>query len=506
MARLTERDHFLIGGRRTAPRGDGTLEVISPSTEQPVGRVPLATGADMDAAVAAARTAFDEGPWPRLGLEERARILLAAHDALLPRADEISELVTAEMGLPLTLSKVFTARALGVIPTFVDVARTIAFEEQRPGALADALVVREPVGVVAGDRAVERAAAQRGRQARAGRCCWAARSSTSRRPRRRSTRTSSSRRCRRPGVPDGAVNLVPGGREAGEHLVRHPGVDKVAFTGSAAAGRRVGAICGEQLKPVTLELGGKSAAIVLDDADSSQAAIPSANRRVRQQRTELRRLQPRARAALPLRRGRRPARRARGRPGRRRPVRPETNLGPLVAERQRDARRGVHRAPAASRARGSSPAAAARPDLDRGWYVEPTVFADVESGQRIAQEEIFGPVVAVSRTTTEDDAVRIANDSEYGLHGGVFTTRRPALDVARRVRTGTFTVNGYMVNFDAPFGGMRARPRPRVLRRGPAELHGAEDRELPARRKLGGCCPRETDVVTPRHFSSRHPK
>ena len=150
MARLTERDHFLIGGRRAAPRGDGALEVISPSTEEPVGRVPLATEADIDAAVAAARAAFDEGPWPRLGLEERARILLAAHDALLPRADEISELVTAEMGLPLTLSKVFTARALGVIPTFVEVARPIAFEERRPGALADALVVREPVGVVAG--------------------------------------------------------------------------------------------------------------------------------------------------------------------------------------------------------------------------------------------------------------------------------------------------------------------------------------------------------------------
>ena len=359
------------------------------------------------------------------------------------------------MGLPLTLSNVFTARALGVIPTFVDVARTVAFEERRPGSLADALVVREPVGVVAGiapwNAPVLNAIVKLAGPLLMG--CTVVYKPAPETPLDAYLVVEALQEA---GVPAGAVNLVPGGREVGEHLVRHRGVDKVAFTGSAAAGRRVGAICGEQLKPVTLELGGKSAAIVLDDADLDQAAVPlqvaafgnSGQNCVAFSRV----LAPRSRydEVVDLL-----AARAAGLVVGD-PFVPETNLGPLVSERQRTRVEEYIRVGREQGARlvtgGGRPA-----HLERGWYVEPTVFADVSSGQRIAQEEIFGPVVAVIPYETEDDAVRIANDSEYGLHGGVFTTSPVrALAVARRVRTGTFTVNGYMVNFDAPFGGVRS--------------------------------------------------
>jgi betaine-aldehyde dehydrogenase len=455
VARLYERDHFLIGGRRPRPSGREELAVVSPSTEEPVGRVPLAAEADVDAAVAAARHAFDEGPWPRLPLEERARILLAAHDALLPQAAALSELVAAEMGVPLALSQVFTARALGVIPSFVEVARGLALEEERPGALADALIVREPVGVAAGiapwNAPVLNAVVKLTAPLLMG--CTVVYKPAAETPLDAYPAVEALQEA---GVPPGAVNLVPGGREVGEALVRHSGVDKVAFTGSAAAGRRVGALCGEALKHVTLELGGKSAAIVLDDADLDAAAPAlqtaafgnSGQNCVAFSRV----LAPRSRydEVVELLAARAAALVVGD------PFAPETNVGPLVSERQRDRVEGYVRAGRDEGARlvqgGGRPA-----HLERGWYFEPTVFAGVESGMRIAQEEIFGPVVAVTPYDGEDEAVRIANDSAYGLHGGVFTTSPDrALAVARRIRTGTFTVNGYMVNFDAPFGGVKS--------------------------------------------------
>jgi betaine-aldehyde dehydrogenase len=259
------------------------------------------------------------------------------------------------------------------------------------------------------------------------------------------------------GVPTGVVSVLPAGREVGEYLVRHPGIDKVAFTGSTAAGRRIGAICGEQLKRCSLELGGKSAAIILDDADlpstieglkfaslmnNGQACV--AQTRILASRDRYREVVDALGEMVgALQVGD--------------PADPATEIGPLVAERQQER---VEKYVALGQEEGARLVTGGngRPDgLEKGWYVRPTVFADVDNSMRIAREEIFGPVLTVIPFDDERDAVRIANDSEYGLAGSVWTGDvSRGLDIARRVRTGTYGVNQYTMDFIAPFGGYKA--------------------------------------------------
>ena len=260
------------------------------------------------------------------------------------------------------------------------------------------------------------------------------------------------------GIPKGVVSVIPAGREVGEHLVRHRGVDKIAFTGSTAAGRTIASICGEQLKRVSLELGGKSAAIILDDADlaatmeglkfaslmnNGQACV--AQTRILASRSNY--------DAVVDALGETVRGMSVGDPDD-----PTTEIGPLVAERQQER---VDKYIALGQEEGARVVVGGngRPDgISKGWYVQPTVFADVDNSMRIAQEEIFGPVLAVIPYDDVDDAVRIANDSEFGLAGSVWTGD-PAgvgMDVARRVRTGTFGVNQYTMDFVAPFGGFKA--------------------------------------------------
>jgi betaine-aldehyde dehydrogenase len=260
------------------------------------------------------------------------------------------------------------------------------------------------------------------------------------------------------GIPKGVVSVIPAGREVGEHLVRHKGVDKIAFTGSTAAGRTIASICGEQLKRVSLELGGKSAAIILDDADlgatmqglkfaslmnNGQACV--AQTRILASRKNYDAV---VEALAETVKGM-----SVGDPGD-----PTTEIGPLVAERQQER---VDKYIALGQEEGARVVVGGngRPDgISKGWYVQPTVFADVTNDMRIAQEEIFGPVLAVIPFDDVDDAVRIANDSEYGLAGSVWTgdPNGIGMDVARRVRTGTFGVNQYTMDFVAPFGGFKA--------------------------------------------------
>ncbi len=259
------------------------------------------------------------------------------------------------------------------------------------------------------------------------------------------------------GIPKGVVSIVPAGREVGEHLVRHPGVDKVAFTGSTAAGRRIASICGEQLKRVSLELGGKSAAIILDDADLEQtmnglrfaSLMNNGQACVAQTRV----LASRARydevvdalsgmvSSMTV-----------GDPGD-----PATEIGPLVAKRQQER---VEKYIALGQEEGARVVVggSGRPaGFDKGWYVQPTVFANATNDMRIAREEIFGPVLTVIPYDDVKDAVRIANDSEYGLAGSVWTgDAAQGMDIARRVRTGTYGVNQYTMDFVAPFGGYKA--------------------------------------------------
>jgi betaine-aldehyde dehydrogenase len=256
-------------------------------------------------------------------------------------------------------------------------------------------------------------------------------------------------------IPPGVINLVPADRDVGEYLVSHPGVDKVSFTGSTVAGRKIGGICGQQLKRCTLELGGKSAAIILDDANldkvvpellpaaimnSGQACI--AQTRIlapRQRYTEI--VETFSAAFNSLKVGD--------------PMQQDTHIGPLFSQHHRE--RVESYINLGQQEGASVVTGGGRPrHLERGWYIEPTLFADVENNMRIAQEEIFGPVVVVIPYDSDADAARIANDSDYGLSGSIWgeDTER-GLDIARQVRTGTYTVNGLSLDFNGPFGGFK---------------------------------------------------
>jgi aldehyde dehydrogenase (NAD+) len=470
-------DTFFIGGKWVEPAGSGTLDVVSPASLEVVGRVPESTPADVDRAVAAAREAFDLGPWPRMSPAERADVMAAVSGAIQARMDDFATIITNENGAPFTFSQmgqVFAATA--VLDYYTDLAREYAFEEWRTGMMGPVLVRREPVGVVAGiipwNVPLFITMLKLGPALAAG-----ATMVLKPAPETPLDSFALAEVVEQSGLPAGVLNVVPADREVGEHLVRHPDVDKVAFTGSTAAGRRIGAICGEQLKRVTLELGGKSAAIILEDADL-EASLPTLmpfalmnNGQACVAQTRI--LAPRARY------------------GEVRdalaevvgnfivgdPLDPATECGPLVAERQRDR---VERYIAKGREEGATlVVGGGRPaGLDRGWYVEPTLFADVDNSMTIAQEEIFGPVLSLIPYDGEDEAIAIANDSEYGLSGSVYTADPThGLEIAKRVRTGTYAVNNIGMDFGAPFGGFKSSGVGREL--GPEGLHAyLEDKSI----------------------------
>ncbi|WP_435746768.1 aldehyde dehydrogenase [Nocardioides sp. SYSU DS0663] len=453
-----DRDAFFIDGGWAAPATTDTLQVVSPHTEEVVATVPEGSAADVDAAVAAARRAFDEGPWPRMAPEERIEVVQAFSALYAGKLAEMADLITTEMGAPTSFANLAQSPAPWMqIEAFLGIARAFPWEERRPGALGPEVIVRrEPVGVVAaippwnvpqfttiskvvpallaGDTVVVKPAPETPLDA-----------------------YLMAELLAEAGVPAGVVNIVAAGREVGAHLVAHPGIDKVAFTGSTAAGRTIAAVCGEQLKRVSLELGGKSAAIVLDDADLAEtmeglkftALMNSGQACVAQTRILASRrnydtvVEALAETVAGMAVGD--------------PADPATEVGPMVAQRQQER---VEKYIALGQEEGARVVVGGNgmPEgLDRGWYVRPTVFADVDNRMRIAQEEIFGPVLSVIPYDDVDDAVRIANDSDYGLAGTVWTSDADAgLDVARRVRAGTYGVNTYTMDFAAPFGGHKA--------------------------------------------------
>jgi aldehyde dehydrogenase (NAD+) len=470
-------DKFFIGGKWVESTGSGTLEVHSPATQELVGSVPESTKADMDRAVAAAREAFDIGPWPRLTPAERADYMGKLSGAITARMDEFATLITNENGAPFTFSQmgqVFAATA--VLDYYTNLARDFAFEEVRSGMMGSVIVRREPVGVAAGiipwNVPLFIVMLKLGPVLASG-------STTVVKPAPETPLDAllMSEIIEEIGLPAGVVNVVPAGREVGEHLVRHPDIDKVAFTGSTVAGRKIGAICGEQLKRCTLELGGKSAAIIADDADLSTALptlMPFAlmnNGQACVAQTRI--LAPRSRydevkdalaeAVSNFKVGD--------------PLDPTTECGPLTAERQRDRVEGYI---AKGKEEGATVVVGGgRPSgFDRGWYVEPTLFADVDNSMVIAQEEIFGPVLSLIPYDTDDDAVAIANDSSYGLSGSVYTSDIDrGIDIAKRVRTGTYAVNNIGMDFGSPFGGFKSSGVGREL--GPEGLEAyLEDKSI----------------------------
>jgi betaine-aldehyde dehydrogenase len=451
------REKLFIGGEWADPQGSDTIEVISPHTEEVVGRVPEGTEADIDRAVAAARDAFDNGEWPRLAPEERIAAVQRFSDAYAAQMMDMAAVITEEMGSPITFSQLAqTPAPWMMLNTFIGVASAYPWEEERQGALGSPVIVRsEPVGVVGAIvpwNVPQFVTMSKLAPALLAGCTIVVKPS----PETPLDAFMMAEVLEAAGIPKGVVSVVPAGREVGEHLVTHPGVDKIAFTGSTAAGRRIASLCGEQLKRVSLELGGKSAAIILDDADldatmqglkfaslmnNGQACV--AQTRILASRARYDEVvEALASTVSGMTVGD--------------PADPATEIGPLVAERQQER---VEKYIALGQEEGARVVlgGSGRPSgFDKGWYVQPTVFADVDNSMRIAQEEIFGPVLAVIPYDSVDDAVRISNDSDYGLAGSVWTSDNDlGMDIARRVRTGTYAVNQYSMDFIAPFGGYK---------------------------------------------------
>ncbi|MDT5369085.1 MAG: aldehyde dehydrogenase [Mycobacterium sp.] len=450
---MSTHESLYVDGRWSPPSSTATCSVVCPSTERVIGQVPDCDDVDVDTAVAAARQAFDVGPWPRLGVDERAEILLSALTVLGSKVAEIAHIVTLEMGSPISVSQVTVPTALSRGEYFVRLAQAEPLLDVRRGNQT-ALVLREPVGVIASiapwngpfSMAITKII-----PALAAGCAVVFKPAGE-------TPLDSyllADALDSAGVPPGVFNLLTGGRATGRHLVAHRGIDKVSFTGSTVAGREIGRVCGEKVRPVQLELGGKSAAIVLDDADidvtmkamsagcftnSGQMCI--AFSRVLVTRARYREVTDAlCDTARSFRLGD--------------PLDPATTMGPVVTEDQRQRveeyiESGVAEG-AELRVGGKRPSG-----MSRGWFVEPTVFGSAHNSMRICQEEIFGPVVAVIPFDGIDDAIRIANDSDFGLHGGVFTSdEEAALAIAKSVRTGTFSINNFVYNIEAPFGGLK---------------------------------------------------
>ncbi|TMK22517.1 MAG: aldehyde dehydrogenase [Actinobacteria bacterium] len=451
-------DKLFIGGQWVAPAGSNVIDVISPHSEEPVGRVPEATNADVDAAVAAARNAFDRGPWPRMAPQERIAVVERFKDIYATHLADMAALITEEMGSPLWFSELAQSPAPWMqINSFLQIASTYEWEETRAGMLGEQVIVRrEPIGVVGVIppwNVPQFTIMSKLAPALIAGCTLVIKPA----PETPLDAFVMAELLVEAGVPEGVVSIVPGGRELGEYIVRHPGIDKISFTGSTAAGRKIGAICGEQLKRFSLELGGKSAAIICDDIDLDSvmdelkfaALMNNGQACIAQTRILASRgryadvVDSLATMVGDLKVGD--------------PADKENYIGPLVAKRQQER---VEKYIALGQEEGARVVVGGngRPSgLDKGWYVQPTVFADVSNEMRIAQEEIFGPVLAVIPYDDEEDAIRIANDSEYGLAGSVWTNdAAKGLDIARRVRTGTIAVNRYLMDFFAPFGGFKA--------------------------------------------------
>jgi acyl-CoA reductase-like NAD-dependent aldehyde dehydrogenase len=457
---LRSPDRFFIDGEWLKPSSGATIFVIDSSTEELYFRVSAAQSADMDAAIGAARRAFDRGPWPQMTHVERARYLRAMADGLKARASDYSAMWPRESGIVYSVAQSMAAGNPATLRFYADLANDYPFEEPfnpTPSRLAgggSGLMVREPVGVVGAIipwNGPMPLILQKIAPALLAGCTVIIKMS----PEAPSAGYLIAEIAAEVGLPRGVVNVITADREVSELLVRDERVDKIAFTGSTAAGRKIGSICGERVARCTLELGGKSAAVILDDADIGTAAATLAaaecllSGQVCASLTRI--VVPRSRhdefadalaaAFSAVQVGD--------------PFDAATQMGPLAMERQRDRveyyiAKGIEEG--ATLVSGGG-----RPKhLQRGYYVEPTVFSGVDNKQAIAQEEIFGPVLSVIPADNEQHAVDIANDTIYGLNAAVFTpdTAR-ARQVAAKLRSGTVGHNNMRLDINAAFGGFK---------------------------------------------------
>lgn len=451
---LSSPECLFIDGDWVRSEDRATIDVVNSGTEELFFKVGAAGERDMHLAVAAARRAFDEGPWPRLSHAERAGYLRAIAAEMDSRRDDIARIWTIESGITYALSTAIAGTVGGIYSYYASFADTYPFVEPRPVVDGAGYLVREPVGVAAmiipwnGPPLL---ISYKCAPALLAGCSVIIKAS----PEAPGFAYILAEVCKKVGLPAGVVNVVTADRDASEILVRHPGVDKVSFTGSTAAGRRIASICGERVARCTLELGGKSAAIVCDDYDIEKAAKTIAGKATF--------LTGQVCASL-----------TRIIIGRERhdafvealseqfrqvnvgdPFDPATNMGPLAVRRHLERVEGYI---AAARSEGYAPAiGGGRPrDLNRGFFIEPTVFGKVDNSSTIAREEIFGPVLSVIPANDEAQAIAIANDSIYGLNAAVFTNDADrAFRTARQLRSGTVGHNGYRTDWTIGFGGFK---------------------------------------------------
>jgi acyl-CoA reductase-like NAD-dependent aldehyde dehydrogenase len=455
-APIAHADRFYIGGEWVAPSSDATIAVVDSHTEEVYFRVAEAQAADVDRAVAAAREAFDHGPWPRLSHGERADVIRALGAALAERADDIAEIWPREAGVLAKIARASGARAPVEFDPYAALAETFPWEEPVTPTAGGAfgLLVREPVGVVGAIipwNVPLTLMANKVSPALLAGCTVVLKMS----PEAPGLGYLLAEAAAAAGLPAGVLNVLTADREVSELLVTDPRVDKITFTGSTAAGRRIGALCGGRIARFTLELGGKSAAVILDDADVAAAATQLARSEcflAGQVCSSLTRViaTPATYGALAEALGDSLGAVRVGDPFDR-----ESQMGPLAAARHRDRVEGYIAKGIDEGARlvvgGKRPAG-----LDRGWYVEPTLFADVDNRSTLAQEEIFGPVLSLIRADDEEQAVELANDTIYGLNASVFTPDADrARAVAAQLRSGTVGQNAFRTDFGLSFGGFK---------------------------------------------------
>jgi acyl-CoA reductase-like NAD-dependent aldehyde dehydrogenase len=446
---------FFVGGEWVEPSSGEMLTLISPVTEDVLMTFAEAQASDVDRAVAAAREAFDNGPWLRMSTAERAAALRRVAAELTARRPALSEAWTAQVGAPISFTNYASGQYAGLFEFYADLVEDYPIVDERTrdnGALVR--VVREPVGVVAAItpwNAPMVLLCYKVAAALAAGCTVVSKPA----PETPADAYILAECIEAAGLPPGVFNVVPAGREVGDHLVRHPGIDKIAFTGSTLAGRKIAAAASDRLTRVSLELGGKSAAVILEDAeigDVLASLVPFSMPITGQVCFSLTRvLVPTARKSEVLEAYVDAVRSIKVGD----PFEAATQMGPLTMARQLDRVQGYIAKGVDQGARivtgGGRPG-----DMPRGYFIEPTVFDNVDSSMTIAQEEIFGPVVSFIEYDGTDDAVAKANDTIYGLHGAVYSADpERAYEFARRVRSGSVTVNGMAVDIKMPFGGFK---------------------------------------------------